>query len=63
MATKTKPAFPDELQAKIDAYAQLHGTTADKVVLLALDDFFHNVDQGKWPRSSSILEPSPILKA
>lgn len=56
-------AFPAELQAKVDAYAELHGTTADKVVHLAVDDFFHNVDQGRWPRSNSILEQSEIIKA
>mgnify|MGYP001211970787 CR=1 FL=1 len=58
MAAKTKTEFPADIQEKIDAYAALHGVTAEQVVELALRDWFSDVDRGKRPRSSSILEPA-----
>lgn len=62
MATKKKPVvgeyvLPDDLQAKLDAYVAEFSTTDDKVIELALRDWFSDIERGKRPRSNSILEP------
>ena len=66
MATKKKAettyVVPADIQEKLDAYVAEFQTTDDKVIELALRDWFSDIDRGKWPRSSSVLEPSPILK-
>lgn len=61
MATKTKPVFDDETQAKIDAFAEANNTTAEKVVALAVRNWLDDYDRGRWPHAHSALEPSPEL--
>lgn len=57
MTKRIEAPIPADLQEKIRAYAELLGSTPQAVIELALRDFFHDLDAGKRPRSSSLVEP------
>lgn len=55
-AKKDDYVVPADIMGKAEAHAEALGVDVDRVIEVALRDFFYNVESGKRPRSMSALE-------